>query len=794
MSEGKEPTEAVRRVLFRDDLLTLAAEADRIVGIVRRDEALTGDQTLFGLALERHLRLAREHAEWALQAQAWNNAAVLVRFGDLVGTALAAPRPPEEMHEQALQSIANDHPAPGTEKLDKDLTHGVIFRYHAARDLRLAGQYDAAMELVERPVTELYGKGAEPYMANYLYEEGAIRIAQGHSAQVDGPFERWRGYWETTRAADYSTRHRFDYIRALALWDADPDDARIMPRLEAALGHLRLPSVDAVPVANGILPNPEEERGLRELSVRLAMAEYLAGREHTEETCARAVELGERALEITDKVRTRWRVIARSLAPLAMVFQRVYGDLALLASRLPGQSAAEFGFKVALSAKQTGFATRIRDGRTFTGNPRIDRILQDILATEADTSATLSNNPSSRRHRLEERRAELADAVTPMLADTVFPSPKPILDLLAMIGSRYVLDFVELPDTLENEPRLFRTLIEPDSRMSFETFRPGAAFRAHFERGRVGAGSAGPPARPPRRGIRDADVKEPDAGIVNGQVDWRALAEDVLPPRLTDRILPQAHSPITLLISAHSWLSLLPWAALKIDAEGTRLVERAVISQCPVLACLSQAPPPVAGRALIRLVGTDEAGERGVNVALERRAWGLAAAAAGNARLYECGLLPGDQPEPYGGRFDEAIAEPDRWQFLHIASHGGGEGFDQFLDLPGEPLSAAGALGFSWPASVLMASCHVGLVVNEAKAEPLNFVMALLTGGARCVVAGIDSVEDLGTGRAAGRMVGAVRDPSGGVSLDVALRGAQLAAIRDRESERGWAYLSAYVR
>jgi hypothetical protein len=102
------------------------------------------------------------------------------------------------------------------------------------------------------------------------------------------------------------------------------------------------------------------------------------------------------------------------------------------------------------------------------------------------------------------------------------------------------------------------------------------------------------------------------------------------------------------------------------------------------------------------------------------------------------------------------------------------------------------ALGLHWPTSVLMASCHVGQLVNPEDAEPLNFVMALLTGGARCVVAGIDSIGDKPTGAAAKRMVEAIR--SAREPLDRALRTAQLAALADDGVElEGWALLSAYV-
>jgi hypothetical protein len=69
---------AVSRVLARDDLLTLAAAADRAVDIVARMD--WDGRTLFAMALEQQLRLGKEHSEWALRAQAFDYAAVIVRF------------------------------------------------------------------------------------------------------------------------------------------------------------------------------------------------------------------------------------------------------------------------------------------------------------------------------------------------------------------------------------------------------------------------------------------------------------------------------------------------------------------------------------------------------------------------------------------------------------------------------------------------------------------------------------------------------------------------------------------
>lgn len=802
--------DAVRRALRRDDLLTLAAAADRAVGIVRQreTEARRGadGQTLFDLALYRQIKLAETDRRWAIRAQAWDHAAVLVRYCALVGIIIASPYTATEMHERAMRELEDSELRPGGRKLDKDLTLGVFNRYHAARDLRLEERLQDALDLARRSPEDLFGTGAEAYIAHYLYELGAAYIALGGAKQVRGQFEELEDYWENTRARGFSTHYRFEFIRSLVCWSAKPGNARTLRHLEESI---RLLGIDGTGQdEDAKTRDGEEGDGVRELSVLLTAAEYFVTTGDGDDASATALDFGLRALAVADQVRARWRVIARSRAPLAEVFHRVYGDIALLAHRIGDERAAELGLRAALSAKSTGFAVRIRDGLTFDDNPRVNNLLEQISDIENPSVGTMTDSSASRRRQLETLREDLADAVSPMLADTVFPPPTDLTDLVREIGPRYALDYVELKDTLDRTA-LFRTLIEPGGRMSFDRFDPGEGFQLLVEQGtRIGDLVRGldPEISALDETVEDATKRrdllpEPVLGLLaDGRLDFRTLASGLLPSRLIEDILPTsaADVPIRLLVSAHSWLSLLPWAALRIDDSGTRLVERAVIAQCPVLTCLSGGlPPRVSGSALIRLVGRDEQVQvddrtlSGVDIAEERAAWGLEHTTDG-VLLSACDLRTGDAPTPYGGRFDAALAKQDRWQFLHIAAHGGGRGFDQLLGIPGEPLSAARALGLRWPTSVLMASCHVGLVLNDHGAEPLSLVMALLTGGARCVVAGIDSVDDTGTGRVASAMVRAARHEH--LSLDVALRNAQLAEIEAGAPESGWALLSAYVR
>jgi hypothetical protein len=809
VSAAAGPSEDVRRVLIRNDLLSMAEAADLAVGIVRQREALArrteDEKPLFALALERQIALASNDKEesWAIRSQAWNYAGVIVRFCDMIGFQVESPYTAEELHAKALQELV-DNSGAGAARLDKGLTLGVFNRYHAARNLRLAAwnlrllgkqneaqeKYDEALALVMRRQADLYGTGAEPHMAHYLYEVGAIYVLQGQAAELSDQLGEWERYWERTRAAGYSTRYRFEFIRALAFWEENAADPRVRAQLDLALQRVHL----GVPTA-GAPAGPTGNQAVGELSVALATAEYLAGRAQTGKTRDEAVRLGRRALKTADDIRARWRVIARSRAPLALVFQRVHGDIARLAAQLTGPGAARLGLRVALSAKQTGFAARIRAGRTLM-SPVVEGLVEEVVAIEDAASDDLIGNPESRkrlrqklRQKLQQKRFELIEAVSPMLADTVLPPPANLARLIKMIDSRYALDFLELPDTLDPTPKLYRTLIRPGGALSFEGFAPDAGLIDFFlqrrQRGDLADGLS--------REIEPTDTNGMEHAIY-GRPDWAGLGRAILPQALLDDLQQCADEPAELLISAHSWLSLLPWAALIVDSAGTRLVQRAVITQCPVLTCLSYPQtPPVRGAALIRLVGPYEEGG-GVDIARERQAWGLGNSTAG-VPLSSCQIEASQRPEEIpGGRLQAVLTQRGDWQFLHIACHGAdrGGGLSQVLKLPGEPLWAGRALSLKWPTSVLMASCYVGQVVNDKDAEPLNLVMALLTGGARCVVAGIAAIDDRWTGEAASHMVRAMR--SGTLRLDVALREAQLAAIKEGAPEVGWALLSAYAQ
>ena len=212
--------EQVDRVLARDDLLQLARDAEQAVGIVRQRESLArraeNEPDVFGLAL-RHYLAETASRRSAIRAQAWSYAATIVCFCERLGIPVSSPHSAEEMYAFAAGELdGGPRTGFGADGLDQDLTLGVFNTHRRARNLRLRGRYAEALQLVVVPVEDLFGTGAEPHAAHYLYEAGACLIAAGQAAQVPSALGERDRYWTETRAAGFSTRHRLDLVRGLA--------------------------------------------------------------------------------------------------------------------------------------------------------------------------------------------------------------------------------------------------------------------------------------------------------------------------------------------------------------------------------------------------------------------------------------------------------------------------------------------------------------------------------------------------------------------------------------------------
>jgi hypothetical protein len=769
----------VRKAIARDDLLMLARDAEGAVGIVLgHTGAQTQDFDDEGALFSEALRLQRKTAEDtnspAIRLRALTDAGVIVRFCELVDIEVTARSEDghveqlraEQFHDEALRQLQVARETRGGEELDRDPYHGITIKHSAIRDLRLNLKYESVCDLADLPDKEFVGTGADQRRAEYQFELGAALLLDGQAAQVRSALiESEQGYW-AGQAGAFPSRHRFDYTLGLAAW-AEGDLAEASSRMSRARRHLH-------ETGHG-----QERWEIADLLVALAQADLLAvGDDRSDATVKAAIgRIGE-ALDITERVRGRWKVISRSRSPLSVAFRRVYGDIALAAAAFTDPQIAPLGLRAALSAKQTGFALRMRTGRAaLAAGPRVQELVNLVVKAETNTAASPLATATTDAALTGYRRS-LQRAVSPMLADTVFPASSDPARVIGLVGDRYALDYVNLPDTATgwtSQTHWFRTLIEPGGAVTFERIAIGVELAAFIERAKK----------------RDAKLRTVLSGL-----DWRALAVDLIPSVLRGQLLEAAGTvPAKLIISAHSELSLMPWAALKLD-QHTPLVKGAIIAQIPVLTCLAESrPPSVAGPALVELASSDpDHHQPNINIESERLAWDLPREQDGQVLLSECAVRPKPAPVPVPVPLATALAErAGQWRLLHIASHGEGSGLDQTLYLRGEPVSAGRALTLRWPEAVLMASCHVGRLVNVADGEPLNLVMALLAGGSHCVVAGIDTVLDGPTGRIAARVVKLCQERE--IGLDAALREAQLDSLNERERPwQLWAVLSAYSR
>lgn len=764
---------AVRRALARDTTLQLAHDAEQVMGIVRKDDhnarMFDDEQALLRLAVERYLTEATTRRQWAagqvdrdwsFRSSGRANAATILRFCDFMGHPLPSMPDVEALYRTALAELR-----PATEPV-RDRRAEVTLTYRLVRSLRASGRAADALALAASLPREFFhGSGAEPRAGDIDFETGACLLELGQAAEVHSALgELAQTYWESTSAGRFSTRHRYGFILALADQATDRTGEAVAG-ITQTLAHLVESRID------------DTRHDVYELSLTLTLAELSA---LSADRNDRAVELAARALKIAERIRGRWGVIARTRTPLAAAFRRVYGDLALLVSGLRGSEAAETGFRVCLAAKQTGLAAQMRVEASSLP-ARLQGLLDEVLRAEqvepldqiADAD-TVTRRREEQRQKLAELHRRMGKRVNPILAEMTLPTPTSVAGLLRTIGDRYSLDFTALPDTLSATKIWFRTLTVPDGGVFFERFDPGVGLARYVDS---------------RRGRQPGAEVDLDLGAP----DWHQLGVDILPAMLRGRLGAATDQPLELVVSAHSELCLLPWAALVVDTEGTRLLRRAVLTQTPVLTCLSESPPPpVSGPALVRLVSRTE---QGASIEEERRAWALTLPADGRLPLSRC-TRDGRQPEPsISPRISVILRDITDYGLIHIKAHGSGHGLQQHLELPEETdsagqFSAGYAMALHWPASTLMVSCRVGAVTNVEDTEPIGLVMAVLAGGGRCVAAAIEEVGNLPSSRMAAHLVQIIQRP--GVRLDHALRLAQLRHMNDPVAN--WALFNAYVR
>lgn len=779
---------SIRRVIARDDLLMLAREvqsavaeavaptsaglsahpsrtrtnrAERIAtSTAAKPPVYRDESTLFSAALGMHLHTAENTLDPTIAVHSRVKAMNIALFSRLTDVELDWPSGVDEstpFGDAVLATLRETRDHSAGEEIDADPYTGVIARLQAIRAFRCAGDLRTAIDEADRPDKAFAGTGADFYRAHYQFELAAALLLDGRSADVTHKLAASE-FWTATATYKYPARHRYEYALALGHW-ARGESAAALDRLAGAQRLLNR--------ARG------SGRGddVAELIIALARADLLLGEQCSFTNVNAIADLLAVALDTAERVRDRWGVVSRSRNPLSVAFRRVYGDIARIAAATPGRQAAELGFRAALAAKRTGFAGVIRRERTMVHGRRLRSLIEQVVDAENKSDASVADldDADDAARQLSVLRVGILENVSPMLADLILPDSVDTARVVDGVGARYALDFVGLPDTLTGTTTWYRTLIEPSGALVFESLPICPALEVYLR------SLTGPTSR-----LVDYLVGHP-------RPDWRALGANLLPARLTAVLTAtDEDNPVDVVISAHGQLSLVPWAALRLD-DGGRFIERAVIAQSPVLSCLSGPDfGGVEGAALVHLVD----GPRGVETEAERRAWGIPAAGAASEWPVRCEIGFRATSVALTGSFADELGS-GTWGFGHIACHGSGTGLGQTLDLPGRRISAGLALTLRWPESVLMASCDVGRLMNIEDAEPVNFVTALLAGGSRCVVACIDEVPDDAAGEIAEAVVTAVRN--GGVRLEAALRTALL-PHRQRMTEARWSMVSAYTR
>lgn len=778
-------TPGVQRVLKRDDLLQLAYEAESAVSIAKaspqRDFEQAGGDELFQRALDIHLDNARAPVmRRYTRAQFLAYAGKIVEFCAQVGHRLRCDRTAVELFTAALEAAS---PADGSRRarLRREPTRAVLTAHLAARSLRLAGEERAAARLVARPEGYFFATGVEHIRGRYEYELTSDLLVAGQARQVRHALSESERYWKDSRAASFVDRHRYRYALAMTDWQLG-DLAEAERALRTALDELYPVAMHADGSAGSI----DDWRDVCELSLRLALAElvHLAGSAAARPRTAEAVQLLRIALRVAVRLRARWRVVVRSRSPLSIVIRRIWGDMALLADTLDSPDAAALGAEIAMSAKQSGFASLMRAERSaLADNPLVLGVLDAIQEREALVIDAQFGIETADQliEQLNHNRRELRDQIDPMLAEFVLPSEVDLTGISKRLGGRLALDLVGLPDTLSNtagEVNWFRTMFAPGVPVAFDRLQPGQAFGSFF---------TGP----------DRWIGRLDEVTASYGPNWQLLAREMLPAALLARLDAggAVGQPLELVISGHGRLSHLPWPALQ-TSSGTRLIDLAVISQALSLTCLRDDPlPAVSGPALIRLVGEPVPLEDGylleaLDIRCECQAWQLQPPEPGRSAPLSAAATLDSRPSTISGTFAGALARGRKhgYNFAHVAAHGRPlSGLAQQIRLP-EMVSAGTALTMLWPESVLMACCNLGRVANLPDEEPFGFVICLLSAGARCAVVGLDDIDDEATGHIAQRIVEKVKS---GMRLDRALREAQ--SRYQNDPVRHWALLTSYV-
>lgn len=767
-----------KRIVNLDDLLHIAARANTSLDILtaRRDPKVVTRSPLVE-AMKLHLQTAREEPRWAARGQSRLHAARIAQLSHEMKRSMphmaVVDVDPTELFLRATKEF-------GGSGLIRDLTSETVAEYEYIQSVRLAGKYKTAMKRAARAPEQFAGTGAEMYRGMFELEYTVACLETMSFDKAQDHLRKSDDYWEKHERAQYwaSGRGRHEFARGLVdIHQGQLGDA--LTHLGAARNFLTEPRWDGM-------------RAIEQLSMALAVAECSAATWTVGEPANDILAACDAALRYVEHIRGRWGVVARSPIAPAAVLRIVLGELARLVAQISVSEDAEagkLGLRIALIAKQSGYAELVRAERTLLDD-FLGGLLEEIVKFEQMHDDDVQTDVE--KQYLDDLRADLEHASSPLLADIVLPPSVEIEPILDCVRARdcVTLDFVQLPLAIGRRA-WFRTTIESPEKIIFEELSVGPGYtmlvdddgsQAHFDDN----GS------PVRRGLIDRLT----GSAVGRSRGWALAADELLPRSVVDRLRrARRDEPLELLISPHMKLGRVPWNALLIPSSELlhtaepriRLVERAVVAQIPMLSTLLPGQPkPVSGPALVWLEGD-------VINSPEQRAWGLTV----DRQIAQC-EIPADGYDERRGSLATNLAvgqyiAAGQWGLAYVACHGDGDGLRQSIEV-GDKLTAARALSLPWPHNVVLAACHVGRVKDSGEGEALGFVIAALARGARTVVAGLNFVSDIGTGEIGRRLIESL---DGETRLDHALRFAQLEYLdfgRSADDLWEWALLTAFVR
>jgi tetratricopeptide (TPR) repeat protein len=585
----------------------------------------------------------------------------------------------------------------------------VLAQVHAA-----LGEPDESMAAAGRTAAGLVAPGQLPTLIESQLAAGWAQLRAGHAAEAKGlvedlvqhfekPFDT-DGIERDERTQDLWRRLMGEACLLLALIQLTTDESgAAAASLDRATGHLR-------PTAAADL---------------LGMTRIYQGQCHRLQgrwTEARAsVAAG---VELLESRRGQLRAGALRASAVAASTNHYDTALAVLvqAQHHGDAQAGTVAAGLIESLRRNAFASALRDERAAS----VDRFpfealktMEDITRLESTMDVAGRTSDGDITNTIDELRRKLEIEVSRGFAQAYLPERVDFLKLSAVARQAHILQF-ELLETGQDRWRGYRVWVPPDG-MPWTDEVTVTNRRALDLLNAV------------RRGEQTMLLfQEFDE---TAEV-WAALAEALLPPSMIAELRRRpASAPIRLLIVPGEHLAYLPWAPLLLDKadEDALLLHKAVIQIVPSLDLLQRSGGAMLDGNILAYLDREavEQIDRGgaYSVPWQRLSSQLPV------------ILVGSRDE-----FEQYLSDP-RIDGIYLAAHGDGTGLAQSINFSvGGKLSAAAALQFRWPRSMVFASCFVAKVEQQTGREPLGLAIACMLGGCRTVIGGVIKVERQATG------------------------------------------------